>query len=192
MAERAVALQYDAKATVAAMLEAPPRGATPELVAALNDTLTAITAMQINVLNAQNVNPNTIAIPLPVFFRDQGAPVQMHVSKDAPNGGKLDADNFSIAFVLDTKSLGTVAIDVQTAGRTVSVSVKTEGAPAASRFRSTLDDLRGRLAQLRYNVASMTAGVAPHRVAPAADAPAKPGVETAPEARTSSVLDMRA
>jgi hypothetical protein len=192
VAERAVALQYDAKATVAAMLEAPPRGATPELVAALNDTLTAITAMQINVLNAQNVNPNTIAIPLPVFFRDQGAPVQMHVSKDAPNGRKLDADNFSIAFVLDTKSLGTVAIDVQTAGRTVSVSVKTEGAPAASRFRSTLDDLRGRLAQLRYNVASMTAGVAPHRVAPAADAPAKPGVETAPEARTSSVLDMRA
>ena len=74
MAERAVALQYDAKATVAAMLEAPPRGATPELVAALNDTLTAITAMQINVLNAQSVNPNTIAIPLPVFFRDQGAP----------------------------------------------------------------------------------------------------------------------
>ncbi len=192
VAERAVALQYDAKATIAAMLEAPPRGATPELVAALNDTLTAITAMQINVLNAQSVNPNTIAIPLPVFFRDQGAPVQMHVSKDAPKGGKLDADNFSIAFVLDTKSLGTVAIDVQTAGRTVSVSVKTEGAPAASRFRSTLDDLRGRLAQLRYNVASMTSGVAPHRVAPAADAPAKPGVETAPESRTSSVLDMRA
>ncbi len=192
VAERAVALQYDAKAVVAAMLEAPPRGATPELVVALNDTLTAITAMQINVLNAQSVNPNTIAIPLPVFFRDQGAPVQMHVSKDAPNGGKLDADNFSIAFILDTKSLGTVAIDVQTVGRTVSVSVKTEGAPAASRFRSTLDDLRGRLEQLRYNVANMSASVAPHRVAPAGDASAKPGVETAPEARTSSVLDMRA
>ncbi|HTA39325.1 MAG TPA: hypothetical protein VK760_09625 [Candidatus Acidoferrales bacterium] len=192
VAERTAALQYDAKAVVAAMLEAPPRGAAPELVAALNDTLTAITAMQINVLNAQNVNPNTIAIPLPVFFRDQGAPVQMHVSKDAPNGGKLDADNFSIAFVLDTKSLGTVAIDVQTAGRTVSISVKTEGVPAASRFRSTLDDLRGRLQQLRYNVANMTAAVAPHRVTPDGQTPAKPGVETAPEARTSSVLDMRA
>jgi hypothetical protein len=192
VAERAVALQYDAKAVVSAMLEAPPRGATPELVAALNDTLTAITAMQINVLNAQNVNPNTIAIPLPVFFREQGAPVQMHVSKDAQSGGKLDADNFSIAFILDTKSLGTVAIDVQTAGRTVSVSVKTEAAPAASRFRSTLDDLRGRLSQLRYNVANMTAGVAPHRAEPGVQTPAKPATETAPEARTSSVLDMRA
>ena len=67
-----------------------------------------------------------------------------------------------------------------------------EGAPAASRFRSTLDDLRGRLEQLRYNVANMTASVAPHRVGPAADVPVKPGVETAPEARTSSVVDMRA
>jgi Flagellar hook-length control protein FliK len=192
VAERTVALQYDAKAVISAMLEAPPRGATPELVAALNDTLTAITAMQINVLNAQNVNPNTIAIPLPVFFREQGAPVQMHVSKDAQNGKRIDADNFSIAFILDTKSLGTVAIDVQTAGRMVSINVKTEGAPAASRFRSTLDDLRGRLQQLRYNVANMTAGVAPHRIGAADETPAKPSVETAPEARSSSVLDMRA
>jgi hypothetical protein len=189
VAERSVALQYDAKATIAAMLDAPARGATPELTAALNDALTAITAMQINVLNGQNTNPNTIAIPLPVFYREQGAPVQMHVSRDASDRGKLDADNFSIAFILDTKSMGMVAIDVQTVGRTVSVNVKTEGAPAASRFRSTLEDLRGRLEQLRYNVANMTAAVAPHRV-PEPERPAF--VETAPEQRTSSVLDMRA
>jgi hypothetical protein len=191
VAERAVALEYDAKAMVAAMIEAPARGMTPELTAALNDTLTAITALQVNVLNAQSLNPNTIAIPLPVFYREQGAPVSMHVSRDAQKSGKLDADNFSIAFILDTKSLGVVAIDVQTAGRTVSVNVKTEGAPAASRFRSTLDDLRGRLEKLRYNVANMSAAVAPHRPG-AAPAPVVPSVETAPEQRTSSVLDMRA
>lgn len=189
VAERAVALQYDAKAMVTALLDAPPRGATPELTTALNETLTAITGLQINVLSAQNANPNAIAIPLPVFYHEQGAPVHMHISRDAPNGGKLDADNFSIAFILDTKTLGTVAIDVQTAGRAVSVNVKTEGAPAASRFRSTLDDLRDRLEQLRYNVANMSAAVAPHR---SAAAPPAPSVETAPEDRTSSVLDMRA
>jgi hypothetical protein len=189
VAERTLALQYDAKAAVAALIDTPPRGAAPELAAALNETLAAITGMQINVLDAQNANPNVIAIPLPVFYREQGAPVQLRVSRDGPGGGKLDADNFSIAFVLDTKTLGTVAIDVQTAGRAVSVNVKTEGAPAASRFRSTLDDLRGRLAQLRYDVANMTAAVAPHRIAPA-QAPA-PAAEAAPE-RAPSALDMRA
>jgi hypothetical protein len=86
--------------------------------------------------------------------------------------------------------LGTVAIDVSTVGRTVSVNVKTEGAPAASRFRSTLDELRERLERLRYNVAGMSAAVAPHRAADAAPAP--PAPETAPEDRVSSVLDMQA
>jgi hypothetical protein len=190
VAERAVALQYDAKATVAALLETPPRGVTPELTAALNDVLTAITGLQINVLNSQGLNPNLISIPLPVFYREQGLPVQMHIARDAPKGGKVDGDNFSIAFILDTQSLGTVAIDVQTVGRVVSVNVKTEGAPAASRFRSSLGDLRTRLEHLRYNVANMTAAVAPHRFG-AAPEPLAP-VETAPEDRNASVLDMRA
>jgi len=190
VAERAVALQYDAKAVIASMLEAPARGVTPELTAALSDALTAITGMQLNVLNAQNANPNAITIPLPVFFRENGLPVQLQIDRDAPGAQTMDGDNFSIAFVLDTKSLGTVAIDVQTVGRTVSVNVKTEGVPAASRFRSTLGDLRGRLEQLRYNVANMTAAVAARRT-PEPDAPA-PAPETAPEDRVSSVVDMQA
>jgi hypothetical protein len=116
------------------------------------------------VLNAQAADAGTIAIPLPVFYHDGGRPVQMRISRDAPQGnGKLDADNFHIAFILDTRTLGTVAVDVQTVSRSVSVSVKTERSGAASRFAQSLTDLRGRLEQLHYRVASIAAAVAPLR-----------------------------
>ncbi|MBV8491705.1 MAG: hypothetical protein JO199_14360, partial [Candidatus Eremiobacteraeota bacterium] len=190
VAERATALQYDLKATIVALSESLPRGAPPELAPALTEALTAVTAMQLNVLGAQTANPSAITIPLPLFFHESGRPVQLHVSREAPRGGKLDADNFHIAFILDTKTMGTVAVDVQTVGRTVSVDVKTEGAPAASRFRNTLDRLRGRLEQLRYNVANIAASVAPHRFAAA-----EPATGPQPEAdRPKSVLglDMQA
>lgn len=168
-AERAVALQYDLKAAIVSMIDAPARSAPPALTAALGETLAAVTGVQLNVLNAQNADPNAIVIPLPVFYHDGGRPAQLRISRDAPNGrDKLDADNFHIAFVLDTKSLGTVAVDVQTASRSVSINVKTEGPTAAERFKETFGDLRGRLEQLRYRVASIAASVAP-RARPAAE-----------------------
>ncbi|HTX58972.1 MAG TPA: hypothetical protein VMH02_04780 [Verrucomicrobiae bacterium] len=190
-AERSIALQYDAKATIASLIEAPPRGAPPELAPALAEAFATVTGMQLNVLNAQVLDPQTIAIPLPVFYHPNGAPVQLRVSRDAPGGGKLDGDNFSIAFVLDTKTLGTVAIDVQTVGRAVTLNVKTEYATAASRFRSTLGDLRGRLEELRYRVASATAGVAAHRPGAREEAPPSSEPLTDP-AKSPPALDMQA
>lgn len=161
-AERAVALQYDLKTAIAALADSPPQGAPPQLAGALSDALTAITAAQLNVINGQTNDPNTLVIPLPVFYCEGGRPAQLRISRDAPEGGKkLDSDNFHIAFILDTKSLGTVAVDVQTASRSVSVNVKTEVQASATRFRDTLDDLRGRLEQLHYRVANIAATVAP-------------------------------
>jgi hypothetical protein len=190
--ERAVALQYDLKAAIASMIDTPPRGAPTQLAAALGDAMTTLTGVQLNVLNNQNADPNTIVIPLPVFYHDGGRPAQIRISRDAPNSkDKLDADNFHIAFVLDTKSLGTVAVDVQTASRSVSVNVKTEGSTAAERFKDTFGDLRGRLEQLHYRVANIAASVAPH---------ARPDVVTAgkaseandADAQPQSTLDLRA
>ncbi len=185
--ERTVALAFDAKAAIASLIAAPPRGAAPELAPALNDALATITALQLNALQAQNADPLTFTIPLPVFYREGGAPTQLRVRRDAPHGGALDPDNFSIAFVLDTASLGIVAVDVQTSGRTVNLNVKTEAATAAARFRATLGDLRGRLEALRYRVAGISAAVAPHRAVAAA--------EPAPERdapRSPSSVDLRA
>lgn len=192
VAERTVALQYDAKAAIVSLSESPPHDAPAALGPALSETLTAMTGVQLNVLNAQRADPSAIAIPLPVFYHDAGRPVQMRISRDAPHGGKMDADNFHIAFVLDTKSLGVVAVDIQTAGRAVSVNVKTEGASAAQRFRTTLDDLRDRLEQLRYRVASMAAGVAPHRAPLGGAGSAEISAGTLEEPAKPSRLDLQA
>ncbi|HKE36116.1 MAG TPA: flagellar hook-length control protein FliK [Candidatus Baltobacteraceae bacterium] len=187
-AERNVALQYDLKAAIVSMLDTPARGSTPQLAATLGEALTAITAVQLGAVNAQNTDPSAIVIPLPVFYYEGGRPAQLRISRDAPEGGKkLDADNFRIAFVLDTKSLGTVAVDVQTASRSVSVNVKTEVPAAAARFRGSFGDLRGRLEQLRYRVANIAANVAPSR---ASDTPSRHAEPVEPS--KPSGLDLQA
>ncbi|MHB8145926.1 MAG: flagellar hook-length control protein FliK [Vulcanimicrobiaceae bacterium] len=163
VAERAAALEFDVKSAVMALVQTPPAGSPPGLPAALGNALNAITALQMNVLNAQQNDPNSILVPLPVFYRDGGAPAQLRIARDGGNGKQLDGDTFHVAFVLDTKTLGTVAIDLQSAGRAVSISVKTERSGSAQRFRSSLDDLRSRLEHLRYRVAAIAADVAPVR-----------------------------
>ena len=161
-AERTAAMDYDVKSAILAMIASPAGNDGPAIAGALRDALTATTALQLNVLNAQTTDPRAITIPLPAYFHEGGEPVTMRISRDAPDGkNKMDADNFHIAFVLDTKSLGTVAIDLQTVGRAVKVDVKTQATSAAERFRSTLGELRSRLEQMHYQVAAIAAGVAP-------------------------------
>jgi hypothetical protein len=161
-AERVAAMDYDVKSAILAMIATSGGDTAPQLASALRAALTATTALQLNVLSAQNNDSRTITIPLPAYFYEGGEPVHLQISRDAPNGkNAMDADNFHIAFVLDTKSLGTVAIDLQTVGRAVNVDVKTQATVAADRFRSTLGDLRGRLEGLHYRISSIGAGVAP-------------------------------
>ena len=159
--ERAVALDHDVKAVMLSLLHDPPPGTTPQSAQALSNAIGATMALQLGVLAARDGDPNAISIPLPAYFFEGGKPAQLRISRDRNSSGKKpDADNFSVSFVLDTKTLGTVAIDLQTAQRAVSVSVKTERPAAAVTFRDTLSSLRDRLELLRYRVASMAADVA--------------------------------
>jgi hypothetical protein len=136
--------------------------------------------------NAAN-DPSAITIALPAFYHDGGRPAQLRLDRDAPGGREpLDADNFRIGFVLDTASLGTLAINVETVGRTVRVDVKTERSLAAERITNTLPDLRARFEQLRYRVAAMSAGVAPPRGAVA------PTAAPVDDARSAAGVDLQA
>ncbi|MDQ2679775.1 MAG: flagellar hook-length control protein FliK [Candidatus Eremiobacteraeota bacterium] len=161
-AERTVAIDHDLKTLVLSILRTPPAQSTPVLSQALNDTLTALTGAQFTTLAASISDPTIMTLHFPIVFQDGGQPAQVHISRNAPkkNGVKLDADNFHVAFVLDTKSLGTVAIDLETVGRAVKVQVNAEHSAAAERFEHSLGDLQGRLEQLRYSVSSIGARVA--------------------------------
>ena len=161
VAERTAAVDHDLKSLVLSLLRDPPHDRTPALSQALNETLVTITGTQINVLANHLQDPNTLTIGLPVYYREGGKPAQIRISRDGSSGApKLDADNFHVAFVLDTAHLGTVAIDLQTTGRAVKVEVKTEQPSSASRFSKTLSSLQSRLEHLRYRVTSAAAAVA--------------------------------
>jgi hypothetical protein len=162
VAERSAAISHDLKSVVLSLLRDPPAERTPAMTQALSETLITLTGVQVNALSSNQQTPGTINFALPVYYHEGGKPAQIRISRDAESrAGKLDADNFHVAFVLDTANLGTVAIDVQTTGRTVKVDVKTENKPAADRFSDTLSSLRARLEDLRYRVACAAANALP-------------------------------
>ena len=178
VAERQAALSNDLKETIVSLVRDPPVQRSPQLTQALNDALTALTAAQLNVVANTVIDPRTIAFSLPVYFFDDGRASQVRITRDGGKGkDRLDADNFHIAFVLDTKTLGTVAIDLDTVGRSVKVGVKTDRTSAVEKFSSSLSELRGRLEQLRYRIASMGAEL---------HAPAEPAAVPAPVERKKS------
>ena len=187
VAERMVALDHDVKTAILALIENPPNGATPQVLTALRQALTATNSLQLNVLAGKTNDASVVTIPLPAYFYEGGKPAQIQISRDAPHGkNAMDADNFHVAFILDTKSLGTVAIDLQAVGRSLTIDVKTQATNFADRFRGTFNDLRSRFEQLHYRVAAIGAGVAPGTAAASAPPP-----ERAAESN-SSKLDMRA
>ena len=182
IAERGVAMSVDLKTQLLALINAPPAGAegADDLVPAASSALSAITAVQMNAAQALNASPQTMSFTLPMWLGSGYAQARIAIDRDAPesrgNRG-LDGDNFHIAFVLDTKHLGTVTVDLQTVGRAFSLAVKAENEGTAKRFGEALGRLTGRLETLRYRVNSAEATVAA-RGAPAAGAamPSVPAV----------------
>lgn len=191
VAQQLGAVEHDLKTLVLSLLNDPPQGRVPALAQALNETLVTITGTQLNVLNANVQQPAAITLPLPAFFYEGGKPTYLRIEREgAGAGAPMDADNFSVAFVLDTANLGTVAINVQTASRNVKVDVKTEHSRAASAFTDTLGSLKDRLETLRYRVSSATAKTAEAQTVRATEVTATP---QAPKAkRTDATLDLQA
>lgn len=151
---------HDLKTTLLALQRDLPAGRAPSVAQALNESLVTLAGTQLHSLDANAQTPNIIAIPLPAFFHDGGKPAYLRISRDGgSSSAPMDADNFHIGFVLDTANLGTVGIDVRTAGRAVNVEVKTETAPAAVTFNESFVQLRERLESLRYRVAATSAAM---------------------------------
>ncbi|HEY0383929.1 MAG TPA: hypothetical protein VGC72_17180 [Candidatus Elarobacter sp.] len=173
-AERSAALSADLKQTLLAVAADP---ATPAALApSLANALTALTAVQVHAAQALAAHPDGLAFSIPLTTQHGPANAQITVQRDAPQGRgvRLDGENFRIAFVLDTAHYGTVAIDLVTVGRDVTVDVRTGSAPAMRAFRDQLGALTARLESLRYRVASAGASLGMMPVVAAEAPPAPP------------------
>jgi hypothetical protein len=142
----------------------PPAVDAPDFVPAASAALSAITAVQLNAAQAMAATPQQVSFTIPMFLGQGYGQAQIAIDRDAkqPDGGSrsLDGDNFHIAFVLTTKNLGIVTVDLQTVGRAFSLAVKTENEKSAARFGEKLGTLTDRLETLRYTVNSAEASVA--------------------------------
>ncbi|HXP93506.1 MAG TPA: hypothetical protein VN905_08545 [Candidatus Binatia bacterium] len=190
IAERTAAIDYDLKTQLQSFIVQPPPNASPASLAAAQNALAALTAAQLNNAVAQ-LDPRALTISIPLPFMGDKDPARITISREKPQSKEqLDADNFHIAFVLDTKNVGIVAVDLQTAGRAVNVSVKSETPRYAAAFKSKLDQLGGRLEQMRYNVVSLESQAVSR--AGATVTTAAPPAANAPDDEPASGLDLRA
>lgn len=158
-AERATALTVDLKQTLLSLAANP---ATPEALAPpIASALTALTAVQVQAAQMLATQPDGIVFALPLATPGGTANAQIAIKREAPNarGIPLDGENFRIAFLLETAHYGTVAIDLVTVGREVTVDVRAETPPAMRAFRDALGALTARLETLHYRVASAGAGL---------------------------------
>ena len=164
IAERAAAIAVSLKEQLFSLVNGPPASGheAEAIVPAAASALTAVTSVQMAAAQAAIANPQTMSFSLPMWLGSGYAQAQIAVDRDAPDGANvpLDGDNFHIAFVLDTKNLGTVAIDLRTVGRAFSLAVKTENLRTAQRFGDELSRLTDRLSSLRYQPKSVEALVA--------------------------------
>ena len=153
------ALDHDLKTTLQSIVAIPPSGGA---AAAAQTALTALTGVQLDVVSALAQSPQQIAftIPLPLVHPDARAHVTVDRERPDDRTQSIDGDNFHIAFILTTKHLGTVTIDLRTVGRAVNVGVRTEAELAAKTFGGALARLKDRLETLRYNVTSIESAVA--------------------------------
>jgi hypothetical protein len=160
-AERQTALSFDLKTQLLSLVATPLAGTTEALANAVSGALAALTAVQVSAASTLAANPSGLSFSLPVALPNGFAQAHVRIDRDAPEAKHtpLDGDNFHIAFVLETQRLGTVAIDLVTVGRTVTLAVKTEAALAAQAFSGAIGRLTERLEKLRYTVAKADASV---------------------------------
>ena len=179
-AERAAVVGADLKQTILALAADP---ATPHALApALAGALTALTALQVGAAQALAAQPDGLAFTIPLTTPHGLANAHVTVKRDAPESQgsrRLDSENFRIAFVLETMHYGTVAIDLVTVGREVTIDVRTEAAPAMRAFRDALGGLTSRLESLRYRVASAGASLGTTSTVAVDAPPARPFDPTA-------------
>jgi len=174
-AERAAALGVDFKQTLLAFA-ADEAGSSPALGAAITGALTALTAVQTQAAQVLAARPDGFAFTLPLMTPNGIASAQIAVRRDGADGRaeRVDNANFHIAFILETAHFGTVAIDVVTVDREVSVDVRAEAAPAVRAFRDALGHLTARLEALHYRVNSAGATLASTATIGVAAPPARP------------------
>ncbi|MGH6995361.1 MAG: hypothetical protein ACREES_06670, partial [Stellaceae bacterium] len=115
VAERTAAANADLKTQLIGALASPQAEAAlgEAGVAVARNALTALVATQLNALVAQQAQPGTWTFTVPIAIEQQIYPAKIEISRDKESERKeISNDDFHIVFILDTKRLGTVAVDV--------------------------------------------------------------------------------
>ncbi|WP_062108972.1 hypothetical protein [Bacillus niameyensis] len=93
----------------------------------------------------------TMLFTLPLILRDQVENVKVFL-KSNQSGQKMDWENCSLYFLLDTKHLGDVGIHLSAVDRTLSVTLKNDHPQFEKRMTPIVDKTKERLEEVGYRI----------------------------------------
>jgi Flagellar hook-length control protein FliK len=141
-----VALEYDVKATIAALERS--NETPPELRPRLQEALTALTALQLGILDAHERNSRTVAIPLANLPAERVRDAQLRLGRDS-----------RVELALDLPNLGFVTATVTRTERGIALRVEARESKTAERIRKTLPALHAHLTGSGRDVVETSSGV---------------------------------
>jgi hypothetical protein len=98
-----------------------------------------------------NHHMQTMFYQLPVLLHDQIETVHIYLNS-RNDGGKLDWQNCSLYFLLDTEKYGKIGILLQALERNLTITIKTDNAQLAEALKSLTEMAKENLEAIGYNV----------------------------------------
>jgi hypothetical protein len=98
-----------------------------------------------------NNHMQTMFYQLPVLLHDQIETVHIYLNS-RNDGGKLDWQNCSLYFLLDTEKYGKIGILLQALERNLTITIKTDNAQLAEALKSLTEMAKENLEAIGYNV----------------------------------------
>lgn len=120
-------------------------------------TLNQVTGQQLLSKFDHQSNLQSMFMSIPVVFKDQLEDLKVFVNGNSKSE-KIDWENASIYFLLDTQRLGTTGIQISATNRNLSVTIKNDRPGIQRLFEPMLDTFREKLEEIGYNTQGVKFG----------------------------------
>ncbi|WP_017728259.1 hypothetical protein [Halalkalibacterium ligniniphilum] len=144
--------QQNLKAALLQLLRGEEEGSRAQQLA--NQALSNITGQQLLSKSDQQGNLQSLFMNLPFLLEEKVENLQVFVNSRS-EGQKVDWENCSLYFLMETKKLGEIGILVQVADRNLSVTLKNDKNDFATKMEPLVELTTTRLSEIGYSISSI-------------------------------------
>lgn len=148
-------LQKNMKAVILKVLEAGANEAkNPESRQAAENTLINITGQQLLSKFDSGTNMQSMFFNLPTYFLERLENIKVYVNSKK-DGEKIDWENSSLYFLIETKKLGETGILVSSNNRNLSITIKNDHPAIQNKLENIVAKYKDRIQEIGYQVSGI-------------------------------------